>query len=145
MWIQTCFFPLQLNVAKVGTPSRYTKLRAIAGGEDRPFRRGLWNIGVISRLPSIRLLMLIFSRKVGESLEGGLSPSARMISFKTEHSFPQFRTPPSTFVSPFHIYRSFMLSDSLYCLYGFLLIIINQIHRQEINLTVDWSLVIIPR
>ncbi len=56
-------FSLPLIAAIKGTHTKYSKVRTTVGGEGQLFRWGLWNIGISSRLPSLQLLLSMFSRR----------------------------------------------------------------------------------
>ncbi len=51
VWIRTCFFFLSLDAALEDTLTRYSKVKVITGGEDRPFRSGSWNATISFRHP----------------------------------------------------------------------------------------------
>ncbi len=61
--IRTCSSSVLLDAALDGTHTRYSKVRAIAEGEGRHSRWGLWNTGISSRLPSLQLHLSMLSRK----------------------------------------------------------------------------------
>ncbi len=78
----------------------------------RPFRWGLWNAGISSRLPYL-----------GRSLDRSLSPFPPL----TEHSSPQFHNtlPRPTWTSPIISYHLFMLPNvmllnvlSMWCIHS---------------------------
>ncbi len=73
-----------------------TKLRAMAELEGRLFRWGLWNTGISSRLPSLQLVLSMFSRK-----------NWRKFAQKSKLPLHPTCTPP------INSYNLFMLSNSL--------------------------------
>ncbi len=68
------------------SPKKYIKAPVIAGGEDWFFQREWANVEITFLLQSLRLILLIFSRKGWSQFGGGgVSPSLLL----TEHSFPR--------------------------------------------------------
>ncbi len=94
--------------------STYPEVRATAEGEGRHFRWGLWNTEISSRLPSLQVLLSIFSRK-GWRKSGQKSSTSPPL---TEQSPP----PPShypTCTPPIHSYHLYMSPNSLFYICSF--------------------------
>ncbi len=78
------------------------KVRATAGGEGQPFWWGLWNPRISPRLPSLQLLLPMFSRKGLTELFPHLS------NWPNTHSPLPTCTPP---INSYHLYMLYVVSS----------------------------------
>ncbi len=125
-----------LFVHSMLSATKYSKVRATAEREGRHFRWGLWNTGISFRLPSLRLLLSMFSwkcwRKFGQKSFHISSMDWTLIS-----SFP---SPPHPICTPpINSYHLVMLPNSLFYMWflqsrcGLLFTIINPNHNQKLK------------